>query len=272
MHSSSQTPARAAAVIVTIVVAAACAPPALPAPPSGVSAWYATRDGADGYVIERSGPDGFSLTTAPGNSSHNSRVLGWELDAPVSRDHVSCVTAEHTSWPSQEGVVVRGRTDGSRYRAVTVMKNIFWRATSIYNVHVWDSARAGSPFTPAHDTSGRGLSFDMSSAVTGDSTTGTPRRLCAKVVGDTLTIKVWPADVPEPSWSSPTHTRTADLAPMGQRARFDGRPGWYVGHIPPGGRVDLTDIASPPATPPPESPPDTTVPPATAPPPSDEPT
>lgn len=255
MNSSSHRSMRVTAVIVTMLIAAACAPPAPPAPPDGVSVWYATRDGADAYVIARSAPRALSFTTAPGNSSHNGRVLGWDLRAPVSRDQVSCVTAAHTSWPSQEGVVVRGRADGNRYRAVTVTKNIFMRATSVYNVHVWDSASTGAPFTMAHDTMGRGLSFDMSSAVTGDSTTGTPRRLCAKVLGDLLTIKVWPADAPEPAWSSPAHTRTADLAPMGQRARFDGRPGWYVGHVPPSGRVDLTDIAAPPLSPPTSTPP-----------------
>lgn len=66
-----------------------------------------------------------------------------------------------------------------------------------------------------------------------------PWRACARVEGALVTLKVWPAAVPEPRWDDPKHTGTVRL-PDGWE--YPGRAGWYVGHLEPGATAGFAVI------------------------------
>jgi hypothetical protein len=66
-----------------------------------------------------------------------------------------------------------------------------------------------------------------------------PWRSCARVVGSTVSLKVWPTTVPEPAWNDPNYGYSVQL-PAGWGDA--GRPGSYIGHLPPGGSLDHRDL------------------------------
>lgn len=237
-------------VIAGILALSACAAPPPPVPPPGFAQHVLTRDAADVTTITHRG--GTARVTAPGtNVGANSRTIFHRTGDPVSHDHTSCVTARHSGLPVQEGVALRVRTRDGRTRALTAMKNIWANVDWMYNVHTWDTARS----KPYEQVSGH----DMAAALR----VGTgPRRLCARVVGEVLQFKVWRTSIAEPSWSDPVHTRSVRL-PKGWTDA--GRPGWYIGHVPPGGWAEL-DLSVP-TPPPPTQPTTTTTTTTTAPPP-----
>jgi hypothetical protein len=156
------------------------------------------------------------------------------VDTPLSNDQISCATAwSDGGWPSQEGVAGRILIQKDRYRAVTVLKNIWGYASWMYVVHVWDT---GTPEV-LRQVGG----FDMSAAI-GTSDSASPasaRRLCLRIRGSLLTLKVWLAREPEPPWSDATHVRMVILP---EAARHSGRPGWYAGHIPAGRNQHVTGM------------------------------
>ena len=84
-------------------------------------------------------------------------------------------------------------------RAITVTKSIWGGADRFYNVHTWDTSR--SPVLE------QVAGHDLSAAITSDE----PRRLCARVSGARVELKVWTIDAPEPAWGDPVATRTVDL-------------------------------------------------------------
>ena len=56
-----------------------------------------------------------------------------------------------------------------------------------------------------------------------------PLRLCAKVIADVVSFKVWvPSGEPEPRWTDAAHGGPVTL-PKTERAA--GHAGWYVGHL-----------------------------------------
>lgn len=164
--------------------------------------------------------DTVTVTGAASNVGSNSRVWFWRLDAPVSVDQQSCATFSDSGWPAQEGVALRVRTDNDVSRGITVTKNVYGRATSLFNVHVWDTSK------PERDGRFTHLSASDMSDVLADSSY--PWTLCARAVGEQITFKVWPAAQPEPTWADITHVRTTTL-PSGWAA--PGVPGTYVGHL-----------------------------------------
>ncbi len=133
---------------------------------------------------------------------------------------------------------------GERTRAVTVIKNVWANATSVYVVHHWDTAHP--------EVFGQLATFDMSEVV-GPSDSVSPdaaRRLCVRVRGAELSFKVWRARDPEPLWSDAAHVRSIAVP---EAALHSGRPGWYSAHLPPGSAqhvsVMWTSNDDPPGTP-----------------------
>jgi hypothetical protein len=227
------------AVSAAATLLAACAPP--PVPPAGWNQMFLTRDGADVTSIQVD-PRGSVRVSAPtSNRGSDSRTLLWRTSAPATRDHVSCTTTTHTGLPIQEGVALRlaRSTDGSSVRGITVQKNIAFGLDWIYNVHLWDTSR------PRRDgTLGSSLAllaqFDMHEVIPARTDRDQARRLCARVTGDVVELKVWVPRLPEPDWDDDRHVRSVRL-PAGWR--HVGRPGLYVAHVPSGGRVTMTDVS-----------------------------
>lgn len=231
MNRRSRALAAAAAVLLT-ALAAACVPP--PNPPAGWDQVFITRDGADVTNI-RPLPDGRMQVTAPrSNKGSNSRSFFWERSSPVTRDQQSCATVVHSGLPVQEGVALRlAPSAGGGVRGISVQKNIAFNATWIYNVHLFDTAnpelRAGRDFNLQ-------AGFDLGPVVSEARRAGQPLRLCARVEGRTLSMKLWPAHRPAPAWGDPTYTRTMTIPASWV---YNGRPGYYIGHVPPGGTANF---------------------------------
>lgn len=220
------------ASVVAVACIIACNAP--PAPPHGYQQMYVTRDGADFYefnVVDT----GVNVQAPSGNSTEaNSRVVVWEISTPIERDHEICSTFPNMPWPIQEGVAVRiSAPYGEAGKAIAVMPNVWGYKGTAYNVQLLDLAK------PVN--SGRwhpvALHQDFAEELHGNEHES--RRICARVVGQTLDFKVWPAHHPEPEWGATSHTRSVTLPPGWV---FPGQSGVYIGHLPPGSSITVTDI------------------------------
>jgi len=192
-----------------------------------------TRDPGDVTDLVESG-DTVVLDAPATNRSINSRSVYHRLDAVPSTDVQACATVSHSGLPVQEGIALRVVAAGGRTTAITVTKNIWAGSPWFYNVHLWDTAQP----MPLQQVA----SFDMSAAIGWPlpfATTGP--RLCARAIGDRIELKVWPAGSAEPAWNDPVAARAVavDAAWV-----HEGRAGWYIGHLPPGGWARATDLTS----------------------------
>ncbi len=160
----------------------------------------------------------------------NSREVFRRPGARMARAQTTCATWVRQSEPSvQQGLAVRIRDRAGRVRAVTLTKNVEFGLYWVFNLLTWDTARAGEPWRSVGQ-------FDLSPVVgkSAQRLARLPWRVCLRAAGRTVAFKVWlPREGAEPSWEDPVHVRTARL-PRGYGV---GRPGWYVGHLPAGGRV-----------------------------------
>lgn len=236
-HSAWRRPALLCAIVVLVVaVLAACVPdgPVLSTLPSTMDQGQLTRDGTDSYAVTSIGST-YRVTAASTNTDSNTRALFWTKNAPVKSNQQACETFTDTSLPTQEGVALRITKNGTTTTALTVTKNIVYNATWIFNVHKWNSAAQPVPFSQFGG-------FDMTTAMRpGGKLVAYPWRLCVRVVGSTLTFKVWPASKTEPGWTNATYTRSVAI-PAGSPT--SGRTGVYIGHLPPGARADFSNLAS----------------------------
>ncbi len=195
---------------------------------------YLTRDGSDGYSTQAA-PGHITLSAPATNTGTNTRLLWYPPAQPMSLDQQSCATwASQTNLGAQQGLALRVRHDlpEGRWRAVTVMKNVVWGANWNLNVLTWDT-RDQTPWTV------RG-SVDLAAVFwPGQRLVPLPWRVCARVTGDRVTIKGWPASSPEPSWSDPRHTGSVQLP---AEWAYAGKGGWYVGHLPAGASTTFTEL------------------------------
>lgn len=216
------------------VVACLVACHAPPAPPQGYQQMYITRDGADFYefnVID----NGINIVAPPENGLvNNTRAVVWESATPLERDHHICATFDWTPGPTQEGIAVRiAMEHGQLGKAVAVMPNIYGYKSTGYNVQLFDLSQpvGDGRWTPV------ALSQEFATELQGNELR--PRRMCARVSGQTLDFKVWPAHEPEPAWATTSHTRTVTLPSSWV---YQGQTGIYIGHLPQGSVLDATNI------------------------------
>lgn len=234
-------------VAVLLTVAATCAgAPAVaqlaPPPPSERPAYVRSVLTDDGPRLHVSATSGGRVVVRGERSDvdHrdlNSREVFRRPGAPMARSQTTCATWVRQSAPSvQQGLAVRIRDRAGRVRAVTLTKNVEFGLYWIFNVLTWDTARAGEPWR-------RVGQFDLAPVV-GKSVhriARLPWRVCLRASGRTVAFKVWlPREGAEPSWQDETHVRRARL-PHGYAV---GRPGWYAGHLPAGGRVVYGGLAT----------------------------
>jgi hypothetical protein len=154
----------------------------------------------------------------------------------TDRNQTVCATwVREPTWQTQPGLAVRVSDRGGRVRAVTLTKNIVFGLQSVLNVVTWDTARRGDPFRAV-------AQFDLAEVLLDDQQQlrPFPWRVCLRVRGALVRLKVWlPRSEAEPAWSDPVHARAARLPQAFVRR---GRAGWYVGHLPPGGRLVYRDL------------------------------
>jgi hypothetical protein len=229
---------RTVAVVLAIAAACAGAPAvaelAAPAPPerSAYVRSVLTDDGPGLHVRKASG----GRVVVRGERSdvrhrdRNSREVFRRPGAPMAGPQTTCATWIRQSDQSvQQGLAVRIRDRAGRVRAVTLTKNVEFGLYWIFNVLTWDTARSGEPWRKVGQ-------FDLAPVVgkSAHRLAPLPWRVCLRATGRTVEFKVWlPEEGAEPSWQDPVHARSARL-PRGYAV---GRPGWYVGHLPAGGRV-----------------------------------
>lgn len=224
------------------LVGAACAALAAcnlidPLDPS-LGAGFITTDGYDDYGItlaDPADPAGPTVSAAPTtNEGGNTRVVFWPAEGPTIADQQSCVAWEEPDPHSQQGIALRTQSEAGDTRAITVTKNIWYYASWVFNVHVMDSANS-EEFVQI-------LGTNLEDVLVRDDGTLAPLpwHLCARVVGDQVSFKVWPADEPEPEWMDGVHGAGV-LLPDGWHE--PGVPGWYVGHLNPGVSTTYFDRA-----------------------------
>lgn len=223
----------AMACIAAAALGSACAPPAPPAPPDGWHQRSWTRDGSDATSITVDA-DGRAIAVAPStNWGGNSRSIFGPKGVPQTPDQLSCATVSDAGPMTQEGLALRISDDDGRHRAITVTKNIWLELGWIYNVHLWDT-NLREPLPATHVAQ-----FNMASSVGYTNLSSRPRRLCARVINQDLTIKVWPSGQPEPSWDDPSATASATLPADWV---YTGRPGLYIGHLLPSRHATFSEL------------------------------
>jgi hypothetical protein len=225
-------------VAVLLAIAAICVgPPATAgrAEAPGAPAYVRSVLTDDGPRLQlRHGPHGrlvfVGARSEVGHRDRNFREVFRRPGARLTDRQTSCATWLRQSGASvQQGLAVRIRDRAGRVRAVTLTKNVEFGLYWVFNLLTWDTARGRDPWRSVGQ-------FDLSPVV-GKSVKRVaplPWRVCLRATGRTVAFKVWlPRESAEPSWQDPTHVRRTRL-PRGYGV---GRPGWYVGHLPAGGRV-----------------------------------
>lgn len=206
---------------------------------------YGPRDtsSTNRAVLTTDGPNDYRFVSVPANTAvasldsagGNLREAFWPADNPVVADNESCaIWGAQTGPLVQQGAALRIAKDGSRLRAITVTKNIFYGATWIFNFHLWDTA-ASAPFTIIAATN-----LD-STLVHAGVVTPLPWRFCARVIDAKVEFKVWPAAELEPAYGDPTHGGSVMLPPGWV---YPGRAGWFIGHLQPLETAVFNDLAT----------------------------
>ncbi|HWJ97280.1 MAG TPA: hypothetical protein VNQ33_03915 [Acidimicrobiales bacterium] len=194
---------------------------------------HITRDGSDRYDLKVG--TGALRVNAPRTNKgtpqgSTTRIAIWPPATKMTTDQQSCATwkDDQGAW-AQEGLALRIRIDGSRFRAIVVAKNIVYGANWQLNVYTWDSGR--TPYFTTHGAVSLRTPF-----ASGDVPQPLPWKVCARAEGRIVTIKGWRLDESEPGWSNPQHTGTVTLP---SEWVFAGKAGWYAGHIDPGGTIGM---------------------------------
>lgn len=194
---------------------------------------YITRDGSDRYTLKVG--SGALRVDAPRTNQGTpqgsaTRIAIWPPGTEMVTDQQSCATwkDERGAW-AQEGIALRVRVDGSRFRSIVVAKNIVYGASWQLNVYTWDSAR--NPYFKTHGAVPLKVPF-----ASGNVPRPLPWKVCARVEGQIVTVKGWRPDEAEPGWSNPQHTGTVTLP---KEWVYAGKAGWYAGHVQPGGTIGM---------------------------------
>ncbi len=198
--------------------------------PDALNSAALTSSGAD--VNEVSLQRGvLSFHARPTNTGSDLRMVVWPARVKPVADEISCAR-----WTKRNGSIVqlggalRIRPDHDRLRAITVTQNVFGYP-SVFNVHVWDTAKA-KPLR----TVGRldfGAELERHGVV--------PSYFCLRAVGDRVDVKMWATGEPEPSWTDSRRVRTTMLPPGWEAPGFTG---WYAGHLRAGDEAGMRDLVT----------------------------
>jgi hypothetical protein len=222
----------ALAVAAALLVATACQPVNRPLTTQYTTTVVAalTPDGGDRYTFH-STTHGMIVRAPTTNAGSNLRMVGYKRAWPASVDQEACVTwASGADQLAQPGIALRIVASDQRVRSILVTNNILFGQRRIFNVHLGDTA-ASQPLVKVGSAP-----FDWASKVE------LPWTLCARAVGRTITLKVWPAgDQPTaPAWDDPEHTASFTVPQAWATA---GRPGFYAGHLAAGQELTYSAIS-----------------------------
>lgn len=214
--------------VVILSAATACLPPVTDvAPGSPFQADTLTVDGTDRYALYGDHHN-TAVVARPDNQSSNTRVAVTTAWQAPTVDHSVCATWTSAAGPVQPGLMLRW--DGTR--GISVTRNSYASVYTVVNVHQWDLTKP--------DGAGRfeGLAgFPLSGLGWPGAAVPLPWRACAWATGSTVSFHVWP--LPDPPSGGACCGGTVTVTHLGA-----GRPGWYAGHLPPGGVLTLTDLTT----------------------------
>jgi len=238
-------------VIVAVgLVASACTSPVFGTAAGPIRHGTLYSDSGDQYSYTA---DGSKVTATPPSPSDPSiREAFWRTDTPYYGDQQACITwmtnaISQPGEPVQPGLAMRiapTGTDDKGIKAITVTENVMYNAVWVFNVHVWDTTRSGSPFDLVGQFDLSNLLVTSSVDQNGDthlSLVPPPWYVCARTQGNQFTFKVWTGSNPEPAWDDPTHVFTTTL-PDGWD--YPGYSGGYVGHLHQGQSATFTDVST----------------------------
>lgn len=179
-----------------------------------------------------------AVRAARGTREPNRRELLVAGGTPSRRDQTSCATwSRKSNRFAQPGLAVRVQDRRGRVRAITLTQNIIFGYRDHLNVVTWDTSRRGDPWRMV-------AQFDLSDVfIKRDGRLRPlPWRACLRAEGRRVSFLAWPVGrVEPPSWNDPSAVHRARL-PRGWAYR--GRPGWYVGHVPPRGTMVYRNLTT----------------------------
>jgi hypothetical protein len=226
------------AVALLAVLAAACNSGVDPLSPSLGAAVITRASVTEAYGVVEDGAGVVTVTARPENTDANIRVLFWRQAETVSAAQETCATWSASDHDQQPGLALRIHDVNGGTRAITVTKNVWFFAWSVFNVHVMDSSNPNAPFVQiaGQDLPGLRLSESFNDVKP------YPWRACARVVGSTVSVKVWPVNEPEPAWNDPNYGYSVTLPASANVT--SGRPGHYAGHVLPGRSLTYSDLVA----------------------------
>ncbi len=174
--------------------------------------------------------------TAPGdNTGNNIRVVFWRNADAASTNQESCMTWNAPDQVQQPGIALRAHDFNGGTRVISITKNVWLGGYWIFNVHVMDTT---NPDVPLLWIAGRDL-WGLRNGPEPTDLKPYPWRGCGRVVGTTVSLKVWPTAEAEPAWDDPNYGYSVTL-PDGWDA--PGEPGAYIGHLFPGGSATFSEL------------------------------
>jgi hypothetical protein len=199
-----------------------------------------TAERADTYDVRFDTGDRAHASAPSSNAGGNSRLTFTRAAGATDPDQYSCATwVADTNWHDQEGAALRVHPVPGGVKAVTITKNVYFGANWVFNVHVWDTSQSPPAIQIA--------SFDLAPVFSPDhiQVVPLPWKLCAQVVGSTVSFVAWPASGPRPDWGDASHGGSVTL-PAGHDE--PGEAGWYIGHLEHDHRAEFADLAAGPTT------------------------
>lgn len=215
--------------IVTILIGAGCyyGDPGIVTSDTSYGLIGITADGdypADSFAV--AGDAAFIVVHAPSTNGGGNTRAGFTIEGPDTYVNSSCATWQgHTGPIDQPGAILH--FNGTEFISVT--QNIYAGARHVINVHHWNLT------VPANADR-----FTLLAQYTPPSMAAPeqwPWRMCAEAFGPTVSFKVWPLTMPEPAYGDPC---CGASLPVEYHA--DGRPGWFAGHLSPGGAMAFSDL------------------------------
>lgn len=224
-------------VAVVGLIASACTSPVFGTAAGPIRHGSLYSDSGNQYTLA---VDGSTVTATPPSPSDPSiREVVWRTNTPYYADQQACTTwsttaASQGGEPVQPGLAMRiapTGSDGKGIKAITVTENVWASAAWVFNVHVWDATRSGSPFSLVGQFDLWDLVVTSTVDENGDvqlAWVPPPWHVCARTLDDQFTFKLWTGSNPEPAWDDPTHVFTTTL-PDGWD--YPGYSGGYIGHL-----------------------------------------
>jgi hypothetical protein len=174
-------------------------------------------------------------TTAHSSSGTNTRAVVERNVDGASIDQQVCATWSAPDQNQQPGLALKAQHhDGTQ--AITVTKNVWYGAVTVFNVHVMDTR-----WPVLYVQMGQQELFGLRQPGGPNPSFAKPYpwRACARTVGGTLTLKVWPTAEPEPSWGDPLYGYSIPVPPGWDTL---GRPSMYMGHMGPNAVLRTSDV------------------------------